>query len=58
MGIALSDAHRELENVARAFLSGEKARAASRALLDASEEGLPAFWGGLSELGLARPAPA
>ena len=51
MAIAISDAHRELADVARAFLQGEKARAAARALLDAGDEGLPGFWGSMAELG-------
>jgi hypothetical protein len=51
MAIAISDAHRELADVARAFLQGEKARAAARALLDAPDEGLPGFWGSMAELG-------
>ncbi|OBK28837.1 acyl-CoA dehydrogenase [Mycobacterium asiaticum] len=51
MGIALTDDHRELAEVARGFLTAQKARAAARSLLDAPEEGRPAFWGGIVELG-------
>src|SRR6202167_3359231 len=51
MGIALTDDHRELAEVARGFLASHKARAAARSLLDAPEEGLPPFWQGIVELG-------
>ena len=51
MGIALTDDHRELAEVARGFLTSQKARAAARSLLDAPEEGLPPFWRALAELG-------
>ena len=51
MAIAISDAHRELGAVARSFLENDKARAASRALLDAPDEALPPFWDELAELG-------
>jgi alkylation response protein AidB-like acyl-CoA dehydrogenase len=51
MPIALTDTHRELENVARAFLENVNARAAARALLDAPTEELPKFWDELAELG-------
>jgi alkylation response protein AidB-like acyl-CoA dehydrogenase len=51
MGIALTDDHRELAEVARGFLTSQKARAAARSLLDAPEEDLPPFWQGLVELG-------
>ena len=51
MGIALTDDHRELAEVARGFLTSQKARAAARSLLDAPEEGLPPFWQALVELG-------
>ena len=51
MAIALNDAHRELAEVARSFLAGQKARASARALLDAPEEGLPPFWSALADLG-------
>ena len=51
MGIALTDDHRELAEVARSFLTAQKARGAARSLLDATEETRPAFWQGLVELG-------
>ncbi len=51
MGIAITDAHRELEEVANSFLQSCGARAANRALLDAPEEPMPAFWGDIAELG-------
>jgi 3-oxochol-4-en-24-oyl-CoA dehydrogenase len=51
MGIALTDDHRELGEVARSFLTAQKARWAARELLDATEEGRPPFWSELAELG-------
>jgi 3-oxochol-4-en-24-oyl-CoA dehydrogenase len=51
MGIALTDDHRELAEVARSFLTSQKARAAARSLLDAPEEARPPFWQGIVELG-------
>lgn len=51
MGIALTDDHRELSEVARSFLTAQKARAAARELLDAEEESRPTFWTDLAELG-------
>jgi alkylation response protein AidB-like acyl-CoA dehydrogenase len=51
MGIALTDDHRELAEVARAFLTSQKARWAARSLLDAAEEARPPFWHNLVELG-------
>jgi alkylation response protein AidB-like acyl-CoA dehydrogenase len=51
MGIAVIDDHRELAEVARGFLTAQKARAAARALLDASDEGRPPFWEELAALG-------
>lgn len=51
MPIGISDEHQELARVARAFLTDSGARAASRALLEAPEEPLPAFWKALCELG-------
>lgn len=51
MGIALTDDHRELAEVARAFLTAQKARWAARSLLDATEEARPPFWHDLVELG-------
>jgi 3-oxochol-4-en-24-oyl-CoA dehydrogenase len=51
MGIALTDDHRELADVARGFLTSQKARSAARSLLDAPEEARPPFWQGIVELG-------
>jgi alkylation response protein AidB-like acyl-CoA dehydrogenase len=52
MGIALTDDHRELGEVARSFLVAQKARAATRELLaDDAEETRPPFWSELAELG-------
>jgi alkylation response protein AidB-like acyl-CoA dehydrogenase len=51
MGIALTDDHRELAEVARGFLASQKARAAARSMLDAAEEDRPPFWSALVELG-------
>ena len=51
MGIALTDDHRELAEVARAFLTSQKARWAARSLLDSSDEPRPPFWHDLVELG-------
>jgi 3-oxochol-4-en-24-oyl-CoA dehydrogenase len=51
MAIGISDAHVELAAAARGFLQGEKVHEAGRAALDEPTEQLPAFWGGLAELG-------
>jgi 3-oxochol-4-en-24-oyl-CoA dehydrogenase len=51
MGIALTDDHRELAEVARAFLISQKVRWAARSLLDAADEARPPFWQDLVELG-------
>src|ERR1700748_2806080 len=51
MGIALTDEHRELAEVARGFLASHKARSAARSLLDAPEEARPPLWQGIVELG-------
>jgi 3-oxochol-4-en-24-oyl-CoA dehydrogenase len=51
MGIALTDDHRELAEVARAFLTSQKARWAARSLLDSADEARPPFWHDLVELG-------
>ena len=51
MPIALTDDHRELGEVARSFLTAQKARWAARELLDADEESRPPFWGELADLG-------
>ncbi|HET9875505.1 MAG TPA: acyl-CoA dehydrogenase [Mycobacterium sp.] len=51
MGIALTDDHRQLAEVARGFLTSQKARWAARELLDSADEARPPFWGELAELG-------
>jgi len=51
MGIALTDDHRELAEVARAFLTAQKARWAARSLLESTDEPRPPFWQNLAELG-------
>ena len=51
MGIALTDDHRELAEVARAFLTSQKARWAARSLLETPDEARPGFWQGMAELG-------
>jgi alkylation response protein AidB-like acyl-CoA dehydrogenase len=51
MGIALTDDHRELAEVARGFLTAQKARWAARSLVDSADEARPPFWGDLVELG-------
>jgi len=51
MPIALTDDHRELGQVARSFLTAQKARWAAREMLDADHEVRPPFWGELAELG-------
>jgi alkylation response protein AidB-like acyl-CoA dehydrogenase len=51
MGIALTDDHRELAEVARGFLTSQKARWAARSLLDTADESRPPFWQNLVELG-------
>src|SRR5260370_41666275 len=44
MGIALTDDHRELAEVARGVLTAPKARRAARSLLEAPAEARPEFW--------------
>src|SRR5215831_4229073 len=51
MSIAITDEHRELAETVSDFLNARGARAASRALLEAKSEELPAFWHELGELG-------
>lgn len=51
MGIALTDNHRELAEVARAFLISQQVRWAARSLLDTPDEVRPAFWHDMVELG-------
>ena len=52
MAIAIHPEHRELAATTRAFLRDHGARAANRALLDAADEPLPAFWKEFADLGL------
>ncbi|MET0627294.1 MAG: acyl-CoA dehydrogenase [Acidimicrobiia bacterium] len=51
MSIAITDAHRELADVARSFLDANKARAAARSLLEAPDEARPPFWDEMAALG-------
>jgi alkylation response protein AidB-like acyl-CoA dehydrogenase len=51
VAIGISDVHIELAGVARSFLVAQKAREASRSVLDSPEEVQPAFWEGMVELG-------
>ncbi|WP_280304334.1 acyl-CoA dehydrogenase [Nocardia abscessus] len=51
MGIALTDDHRELGGVVRAFLTRHAARGAARELLDAAQEEVPGFWSEVAALG-------
>ena len=51
MTIAITEEHRELERVARAFLADVDARSTARTLLEANEETLPQWWPRLVELG-------
>jgi len=51
MSIAITDEHRALADTASDFLAKRDARAAARALLEAPEEALPAWWGDLVGLG-------
>lgn len=51
MAIAITEDHRELAGVARAFLEARKAREAARALLDAPVETQAPFWDELAGLG-------
>jgi len=50
-GLAISGEHRELAESARAVLADRDARGAARALLDATDPGLPAFWKDVVNLG-------
>ena len=52
MAIAIQSEHRELASTTRAFLRDHSARAANRALLEAPQESLPAFWTEFANLGL------
>jgi alkylation response protein AidB-like acyl-CoA dehydrogenase len=49
--IAITDDHRALAEVAADLLTKREARKASRALLEASDEPLPALWADIVELG-------
>jgi 3-oxochol-4-en-24-oyl-CoA dehydrogenase len=51
MSIAITDDHRALADTATDFLTKREARADARALLEAAEEALPAWWGEVAELG-------
>jgi len=51
MSIALTEEHRELSRVARAFLDSNGARGESRALLEAPSDRLPSFWKEMAALG-------
>ena len=51
MGIAITEDHRELADVVRAFLDARGARQAARDLLDAKDELRPEFWAELAGLG-------
>jgi alkylation response protein AidB-like acyl-CoA dehydrogenase len=51
MSIAISEDHRALGETVSDFLSKRDARKAARALLEATDEGLPDFWDDLAELG-------
>ena len=51
MSIAITEEHRALAETASDFLVKHGARAGSRALLEATVEPLPDFWGELSKLG-------
>ncbi|MFS8585625.1 MAG: acyl-CoA dehydrogenase [Acidimicrobiia bacterium] len=51
MSLAITDEHRALADTAADFLARHDARAAARALLEAPEEALPAWWDDLVALG-------
>jgi alkylation response protein AidB-like acyl-CoA dehydrogenase len=51
MGVAVGEDHLELAGVVRAFLERQGAKAQHRAVLDAEDDSLPAFWKELAELG-------
>jgi alkylation response protein AidB-like acyl-CoA dehydrogenase len=51
LGIAITEDHRELAGVVRAFLDARGARTAARELLDAKDAARPAFWTELANLG-------
>ena len=51
MGIAITEDHRTLADVAADLLEGRGARSSARALLEASDETQPEWWGEVAELG-------
>ena len=51
MTIAITDDHLALGRTAAEFLTKHDARGAARALLEAPDEALPAFWGDMAALG-------
>lgn len=51
MSIAITDDHRALADTAADFLTKREARADARALLEATDEALPTWWGEVAELG-------
>ena len=51
MTIALTEAHRELQDVVRSFATTHKLLAAARANLDVAEEGRPDYWTEAARLG-------
>lgn len=51
MTIAITEEHQEMARVAQGFLQGKNVRAASREMLEAPADKLPAFWQELCELG-------
>lgn len=51
MGIAITEDHRTLADVAADFLADRGARAAARSLLETDVESLPSWWPELTELG-------
>jgi len=52
MSLAISSEHRALAQTVADFLTDHQSRAASRALLEAPTDALPAFWAELGALGL------
>jgi 3-oxochol-4-en-24-oyl-CoA dehydrogenase len=52
MSIAISEEHRALAQTVAGFLADHQSLAAARRLLEAADDGLPAFWPELAGLGL------
>jgi alkylation response protein AidB-like acyl-CoA dehydrogenase len=52
MSLAITEDHRALAQSVADFLARHQPRAAARALLEASDEPLPAYWSELAQLGL------